>query len=84
MLFCQPNLNSHVNKIGNHKQMSKQTDLNFATFWRRDMSDESECRMLQDEEAEVLTSIYDGDPAFVTVAAGQKYQYKIGDPDAER
>merc|ERR1712029_900163 len=44
------------------------------------MTDESECRILQDE---VLTSIYDGDAAFVTVTSGQKYQYKIGDPEAE-
>ena len=42
-----------------------------------------ECLELQQEEAEVLTSIYDGDPAFVTVKAGEKYQYKLGDTEAE-
>lgn len=45
---------------------------------------EDECKVLQEEEAEVLTSIYEGDPAFVTVKAGQKYQYKCGDPEADR
>ena len=45
---------------------------------------EDECKVLQEEEAEVLTSIYEGDPAFVIVSAGQKYQYKFGDSEADR
>jgi len=46
------------------------------------MADENECLALQEEEAEVLTSIYEGDAAFTAVSAN-KYQYKVGNPDAD-
>lgn len=44
--------------------------------------EDDECLALQEEEAEVLKSIYEGDPAF-TILSSTKYQYKVGDQDVE-
>ena len=47
------------------------------------MGDEEECRVLQEEELEVLKSIYEGDSAF-TMQSDTKFQYKMGSQDSDR
>ena len=47
------------------------------------MGDEEECSELQQEEIEVLKSIYEGDSAF-TVQSDVKFQYKMGSQDSDR
>jgi hypothetical protein len=42
------------------------------------MSEEEECGQLQLEEAEVLTSIYEGDPNFCSDGDKKCYTYKFG------
>ena len=47
------------------------------------MGDENECKELQNEEIEVLRSIYEGDLAF-TAHSDIKFQYKVGSQDSDR
>ena len=47
------------------------------------MGDEEECKMLQEEELEVLRSIYEGDSAF-TIHSDTKFQYKMGSQESDR
>jgi hypothetical protein len=42
------------------------------------MSEEEECAQLQEEETEVLTSIYEGDPCFSSEPEKKCYNYKFG------
>ena len=43
------------------------------------MSEEEECAQLQEEETEVLTSIYEGDSLFSSEPEKKCYQYKFGE-----
>ena len=45
--------------------------------------EEQECKELQTEEIDVLTSIYEGDSAF-TIISDTKFQYKMGNTDSDR
>ena len=45
--------------------------------------EEEECKELQTEEIDVLTSIYEGDSAF-TMISDTKFQYKMGNTDSDR
>ncbi len=45
---------------------------------RDKMSEEEECAQLQEEETEVLTSIYEGDPCFSSEPEKKCYNYKFG------
>ena len=47
------------------------------------MGDEEECKILQEEELEVLRSIYEGDSAF-TIHSDTKFQYKMGSQESDR
>ena len=47
------------------------------------MGDEEECKMLQEEEIEVLRSIYEGDSAF-SIQSDTKFQYKMGSQESDR
>ena len=42
------------------------------------MSAEEECKQLQEEEAEVICSIYEGDPCFSSEPDSISYSYKYG------
>ena len=42
-----------------------------------------ECKVLQEEEIEVLRSIYEGDSAF-SIQSDTKFQYKMGSQDSDR
>lgn len=42
------------------------------------MSEEEECKVLQDEETEVLSSIYEGDTCFSSEPDSKSFLYKYG------
>ena len=50
----------------------------FRNNLKQKMSEEEECAQLQEEETEVLTSIYEGDPCFSSEPDKKCYNYKFG------